>query len=140
MMSTTTYKLHMKNWQVRLVLSILLFLSPLAMAADELLLSAALEGRAQDLFAQVRCMVCQGEVIKESNSELAVAMRALIREQIASGMQDEQIIDYLIERYGMQVVTRPIFNYYTAALWLLPWIFLGWGLYRIYRQLRAAHE
>lgn len=143
MMSTTIYKLHMKSWHVRLILDILfivLLMPAIAMAKDEPLPNAALENRAQNLFTQVRCMVCQGEVIKESNADLAVAMRALIREQIASGMHDDEIIAYLVERYGMQVVTKPAFNHYTAMLWLLPWAFLLWGLYRIFRQLRITYE
>lgn len=142
MMSTMIYKIHMTSWLVRLLLKIylILFFPAVIIAAENPLPDATLENRAQALFAQVRCMVCQGEVIKESNAELAVAMRTLIREQLANGWHDEQIIAYLVERYGMQVITKPALNSYTAILWLLPWILLLWGVYFAYQKLRITHD
>ncbi len=130
-----------QSQSVRLFINLLCFFIlfvPQA-AAEQPLANAHLEERAQVLFTQVRCMVCQGEVIKESNAALAVAMRSVIRTQIAQGWHDEQIIDYLVERYGMQVTTKPILNKYTAFLWMAPWLLLLWGVYFICRRLKVEH-
>src|SRR5262245_4947472 len=74
--------------------------TPPPSAAGESFSDPALESRARHLQRQLRCLVCQGESIDESNSTLAADLRRLVREQIAAGRSDQQIQDFLLARYG----------------------------------------
>ena len=66
--------------------------------------------RAIELFKEVRCLVCQGQTIHESNAELAEDIKKLIREKISQGETDRQIKEYLVERYGDWILMTPPFN------------------------------
>ena len=91
-------------------------------AAEEFLPEAE-EKRAQNLFLQVKCLACAGQVIESSNTEVSFEMRKLIRQQILSGLSDDQIKQYLVDNYGAQILTSPPVNQETALLWFLPLIF-----------------
>jgi cytochrome c-type biogenesis protein CcmH len=84
-----------------------------------------LEARAHALQRQLRCMVCQGQSIDESNAELAQDLRRLVREQIAAGKSDSQILDYLHARYGDFILMQPPVENATLLLWLAPLLALG---------------
>ena len=84
----------------------------------------ALEARARGLQKELRCMVCQGESIDESNAPLAADLRALIREHIKAGESDGQIKQYLVARYGDFILMKPPFDANTYALWLTPFVAL----------------
>lgn len=98
-----------------------------AMEAGEALSKPQDEARALALGQGLRCMVCQGESINDSPADLALAMRALVREKIVAGWQDEAILAYMQERYGDKILMKPPLRSDTALLWLAPLISLGVG-------------
>lgn len=85
------------------------------------------EARAQDLMREIRCMVCAGESIMDSNAGMAVDMRRYVREQVAQGRSDGQVRQALIERFGHEVLMRPSFDARSAPLWIAPVAFLLLG-------------
>jgi cytochrome c-type biogenesis protein CcmH len=98
-----------------------------AMEAGEALPSPIQEKRAIDIFNQLRCVVCQSEAITESPADMAKDLRALVREQISQGLSDQQILNFVHERYGDYVLLKPPLKNETALLWFIPIIFLGIG-------------
>jgi cytochrome c-type biogenesis protein CcmH len=80
----------------------------------------AKESRARDLSRELRCMVCQNQSIDDSEAPLARDLRLLVRERIAAGDSDGQVIDFLVARYGEFVLLKPRFVSHTWLLWLLP--------------------
>jgi len=81
--------------------------------------------RYQALINELRCLVCQNQSIAESNAPLAEDLRAQVRAQIAAGKSDEEIIEFLTERYGDFVRYRPAFKGRTLLLWLGPFALLA---------------
>jgi cytochrome c-type biogenesis protein CcmH len=88
---------------------------------------AKVEQRLKALAEELRCLVCQNQTIADSNAALALDLRNQIRTQIAEGRSDEQIRDYMVERYGDFVLYRPPFKASTLALWLGPFLLLAVG-------------
>ena len=87
------------------------------------------EARALDLMEELRCLVCQGQSIADSDAEIAGDMRDLVRRRIAEGDDPETIRAWLVERYGSWVSYKPATGPGTWALWLAPLLFLlmgGW--------------
>ena len=95
------------------------------------------DSRAIELFKEVRCLVCQGQTIHESNAELAEDIKKLIREKISQGETDRQVKEYLVERYGDWILMTPPFNSLTYILWSFPFLILIIGAFAIYRQKRS---
>lgn len=109
------------------VLFLTLLLSPLpalAVNPDEILSDPRLEERARDLSAQLRCMVCQNQSIDDSNAELARDLRILVRERLVDGDSDEEVIDYVVSRYGEFVLLKPRLSARTVLLWGAPAVLL----------------
>ena len=99
----------------------LLALSPaIAVTPDEFLSDPALEARARALSKELRCMVCQNQSIDDSDAPLARDLRILVRERLQAGESDQQVINFLVARYGEFVLLRPRFSWRTALLWLAP--------------------
>ncbi|MFO1128186.1 MAG: cytochrome c-type biogenesis protein [Rhodospirillales bacterium] len=98
-----------------------------AVQPDEMLADPALEARAREVSRELRCVVCQNESIDDSNAELAHDLRLLVRERIAAGDSDKQVIDYVVSRYGDFVLLRPPFKPTTWALWFGPAVVLAGG-------------
>ena len=98
-----------------------------ALQADELLEDPALEERARDISAQLRCMVCQNESIDESNADLARDLRLLVRERLVAGDTNAEVIDFMVARYGEFVLLNPRVGWHTMALWGAPIVFLLFG-------------
>ena len=99
--------------------------------------------RAVRLSEQLRCLVCQNQTIAESNAELALDLRQQIREQIAAGKTDDDIMQYMVNRYGDFVLYRPPFKATTLVLWLGPALLLIVGVFvlaRVLRSRRAAAD
>src|SRR5262245_52368151 len=92
----------------------------LAVEPDEILSDAALEARARSLSKELRCMVCQNQSIDDSDAPLARDLRVLVRERLQAGDGDQQVIDFLVARYGEFVLLKPRFSAHTALLWLGP--------------------
>lgn len=84
-----------------------------------------LEARAHDLQRQLRCLVCQGQSIDESDAPLAADLRNVVREQLVAGKSDKEILEYLHARFGDFVLMQPPLRPYTWLLWLAPLLALG---------------
>jgi cytochrome c-type biogenesis protein CcmH len=91
-----------------------------AVQPDEVLSDPALEARARAISRELRCMVCQNESIDDSDAPLAHDLRVLVRERLKAGDSDQQIINFLVSRYGEFVLLRPRLSWHTAALWGTP--------------------
>jgi cytochrome c-type biogenesis protein CcmH len=91
-----------------------------AVQPDEILPDPALEMRARDLSRELRCMVCQNQSIDDSDAPLARDLRLLVRDRLKAGDSDQQVLDFLTDRYGQFVLLRPRFGWDTAILWLAP--------------------
>jgi cytochrome c-type biogenesis protein CcmH len=94
--------------------------SALAVQPDEILKDPALESRARVLSQELRCMVCQNQSIDDSDAPLAKDLRVLVRERLTAGDSDNQVIDFLVARYGEFVLLKPRFSAHTMLLWLAP--------------------
>jgi cytochrome c-type biogenesis protein CcmH len=96
----------------------------------------AVEARVMHLATVLRCLVCQNQTLADSNAELAIDLRNQVREQVKAGRSDEQIIDYLVARYGDFVLYRPPVKTTTALLWAGPFVLLVAGLAGLVLTLR----
>jgi cytochrome c-type biogenesis protein CcmH len=101
--------------------------SVLAVQPDEIMSDPVKEARARDLSRELRCMVCQNQSIDDSEAPLARDLRLLVRERIAAGDSDAQVIDFLVARYGEFVLLKPRLNSHTWLLWFLTPLALGAG-------------
>ncbi|KIC48562.1 cytochrome c-type biogenesis protein [Tateyamaria sp. ANG-S1] len=111
----------------RLALLFWLVLSTAALALDpsEMLDDPALEAKARELDHALRCVVCQSEAVASSNAQWAVDARRVIREQIAAGQTQEQVVDFFVERYGEFVLMTPRVSGSNWMLWAAgPLMFL----------------
>ncbi|EAU40114.1 cytochrome c-type biogenesis protein cycl precursor [Fulvimarina pelagi HTCC2506] len=98
-----------------------------AVEPDEVLDDPALEARARQLSAGLRCMVCQNQSIDDSNAGLAKDLRVLVRERLVAGDTNKEVIDYLVSRYGEFVLLQPRVSAGTVALWVTPIVVLFAG-------------
>ncbi|OWV76155.1 cytochrome C [Rhizobium sp. R634] len=107
----------------RLLVALFILCAPVSAFAvnpDEVLADPALEARARTLSAELRCMVCQNQSIDDSNADLAKDLRLLVRERIKDGDSDDQVLNYIVSRYGEFVLLKPRFNNKTVLLWGAP--------------------
>jgi cytochrome c-type biogenesis protein CcmH len=107
----------------------------------ERLADATLETRARAISAELRCVVCQNQSIDESDAELAKDLRNVIRVRIMAGDTDQDVIDFVVARYGEFVLLRPPFKGATFILWFGPVLFALFGLIGIilyYRRRPAS--
>jgi cytochrome c-type biogenesis protein CcmH len=121
-------------WSARFVLIVLALLgaSPLyAVQVDEILPDRVLEERARALSHELRCMVCQNQSIDDSEAPLARDLRLLVRERLKAGDSDNQVVDYMVARYGEFVLLKPRMSWRTAMLWGAPLAILIVGLLAI---------
>jgi len=82
-----------------------------------------------EIFKNIRCLICQGQSVADSNSEFAQTIKLVIREQIKEGKSEKEIYHFLIEKYGEWIVYNPPFNANNFILWLLPYlVFLLGGI------------
>ena len=99
---------------------------------DEILNNQEQELRARDISKNIRCMVCQNQSIDESNAPLAKDLRILIREKIKDGKNNDEIYEFLTDRYGDFILLNPPFKLKTLVLWFFPFIFFGIGIFIIF--------
>jgi cytochrome c-type biogenesis protein CcmH len=113
-----------------------------AVQPDEIMSDPAKESRARDLSRELRCMVCQNQSIDDSEAPLARDLRLLVRERIAAGDSDAQVLDFLVARYGEFVLLKPRLEPHTYLLWLLPPLALAGGGFALWmhnrRRTRSA--
>lgn len=98
-------------------------LSAYALSPETKLSDEFQEQRAMNLFLQVRCLVCNGQVIENSDTEFSFEMRKSIRKKIAAGENDEEIKDELVQEFGEDILTEVSMKKGGFLLWLLPVIF-----------------
>lgn len=127
-----------------LILIVVFFAAPvLAVQPDEILTDPGLEARARAISTLIRCPVCQGETIDDSNATIARDLRLVVRERLLAGDSDDQVIDYLVSRYGEFILFRPRLVGANLILWvagpaLLLVSLIGAGAY--IRRRRFAPE
>jgi cytochrome c-type biogenesis protein CcmH len=109
-----------------------------AVLPDEVLPDPALETRAREISAGVRCMVCQNQSIDDSEATLARDLRLLVRERLVAGDSDDQVIQFLVDRYGEFILLEPRFSVRTWILWSAPAFFLLAGALIMWRRSRRA--
>ncbi|MBW8639454.1 cytochrome c-type biogenesis protein CcmH [Hoeflea sp. WL0058] len=107
-----------------------------AVTPDEMLDDPALEQRARAISAGLRCLVCQNQSIDDSDAELAHDLRVLVRQRLVEGDSDEEVINYVVSRYGEFVLLRPRLTAQTIALWSTPAILLAIGLIWLVASIR----
>ena len=110
-----------------------------AVNPDEILKDPVLEARARVVGKELRCLVCQNQSIDDSDADLARDLRVLVRERITQGDSNEEVIDYVVSRYGDFVLLNPPFKLKTYALWFGPWIILVFGIGVIWVFYRRRH-
>lgn len=113
---------------------------PPAHWANRQLPDARQEARAQALMEELRCLVCQGQSIADSDAEMAGDMRDLVRRRIAAGESPGEIRSWLVERYGAWVTYRPPSSPLTWPLWLAPLALLAGGLLIARSRLKRRRE
>ena len=113
-----------------------------AVSPDEMLKDPALEERARALGQELRCLVCQNQSIDDSDADLARDLRHVVRERLLDGATDEEVKDYLVDRYGAFVLLRPPVQPSTWMLWAGPAIIflLGATAVHFYVRRRPTRE
>ena len=129
----------------RLILGLCLFFGAMLFSAHaaETRLPEPQEARLRELARELRCLVCQNESLAESHAPLAGDLREEIREQMRAGASDEEIVQYLVARYGDFVTYRPPFNMRTLLLWFGPFAILAMmlaSLWSFHRRARASRS
>jgi cytochrome c-type biogenesis protein CcmH len=121
------------------LISITMMSPAYAVNPDEILEDPALEARARVVGKELRCLVCQNQSIDDSDADLARDLRVLVRERITQGDSNEEVIDYVVSRYGDFVLLNPPFKLKTYALWFGPWVILVFGVVVIWLFYRRRH-
>ncbi len=102
--------------------------------------SPALEARYTDLIKKLRCLVCQNQNLADSNAELARDLRDKTYDMIVSGRSDDEITEFMVNRYGSFVLYEPPFNYQTLFLWLTPVLMAAIGGGIFFSMVRRRHR
>lgn len=111
----------------------------LAVQPDEMLDDPELEARAREISRQIRCPVCQGESIDDSNAQISRDLRIIIRERLVAGDSDSEVIDFVVERYGEFVLFNPRATGSNLILWLAgPVMLLAGGTIAVLALRRRA--
>jgi cytochrome c-type biogenesis protein CcmH len=121
-----------------LFIFLLLAFPALAVEPDEVLKDPVLEARARSITHNLRCLVCQGEAVDESQAPLAADLRKLVRERLRAGDSDDAIETYLRERYGDYVMMTPPLNAGTGLLWAAPLLVLLLGTGAAFAFIRRS--
>ena len=121
-----------------LVLLAATFEPALAVTPQERLADPALEQRARQVSAGLRCLVCQNQSIDDSEAPLARDLRVLVRDRIKAGESNTQVTDFVVARYGEYVLLKPPFGLHTALLWGGPALIFLAGAFGVWRIRRSA--
>jgi cytochrome c-type biogenesis protein CcmH len=113
---------------------------PPAEWSDRQLPDPGQEAKARALMDEIRCLVCQGQAVGDSDAELAGDMRHLIRSRIAAGERPDAIRNWLIQRYGNWITYRPPAEPVTWPLWLAPFLLLGTGIWMLRGRVRLRRR
>ncbi len=110
--------------------------SALAIDTERAFDDPVLQSRYEDINRELRCLVCQNQTIADSNASLAGDLRREVREMIAAGKTDDEIRDFMIERYGDFVLYRPRMTGTNFLLWAAPVLLLAVGTFAAVRVVR----
>lgn len=121
-------------------LALLVAAAALADTARDVVADPALEGRVNRLAAELRCLVCQNQSLADSHAPLAIDLKNQVREQLAAGRDERQVIDYMTQRYGDFVLYRPPLKPSTVLLWAGPALLLLLGAALFWRSLLSAQR
>lgn len=121
---------------IAMIFMILTVIPAGAVNPDEVLDDPALEARAREISTNLRCMVCQNQSIDDSDATLARDLRILVRERLVAGDTNEEVTQFLVDRYGEFVLLEPRVNARTWALWAAPPILVLIGIWLIVRRNR----
>lgn len=132
----------MRRWVLGLVCALLLAGPVAAVLPEEQLADPVLEARARAISQELRCVVCQNQSIDDSDAPLAADLRAIVRERLTAGDSDDEVMAYVVARYGNFVRLRPPLDPQTLVLWAAPLLVLipggiGVALY-LRRRSRAG--
>lgn len=114
--------------------------STVLFALEEPLKDVMLEKQAKEIFKSLKCEVCEGQSILDSESEFAKSARNLVREKIQQGYNQEQIYDSLKDSYGESIMFKPPFTPQTALLWLLPFVLVFFGAIVVIFNLKKSKQ
>lgn len=134
---------HFRVFLLSLALSFLALAPAHAVQPDEVLPDAALEARARAISAGLRCLVCQNQSIDDSDAPLARDLRLLVRERLKAGDSDQEIVDFVVARYGEFVLLKPRFLPHTLLLWFATPVVFAAALSLIWvthRRRKAAGQ
>ena len=118
-----------KRWIAAFLLLLIPAMGAFAGEAAPVAADVALEKRVMALAEELRCLVCQNQTIADSNAGLAIDLKNQVREKLAAGMSEREIIDYMVARYGDFVLYRPPVKTVTVLLWFGPPLLLALGLW-----------
>ncbi|MCC2650766.1 MAG: cytochrome [Microvirga sp.] len=123
-----------------LIAALLVSGSAFAVQPGEVLKDPALEKRAREISAGLRCLVCQNQSIDDSDAQLAKDLRLLVRERLVAGDTDDEVERFLVQRYGEFVLLKPTFGTHTLLLWLTPALVLALGGIGAYTAMRKRPQ
>ncbi len=129
----------MKRALACLMLLSTMMISPLVQAKEAALMAAdpVLEKRVMALAYELRCLVCQNQSLGDSHSDFAIDLRSEMREQMSQGKSDEQVIEFMVQRYGDFIRFRPPVKSTTLLLWFGPLLLLMIGALVLFFSLKA---
>jgi cytochrome c-type biogenesis protein CcmH len=127
----------MMNRFAIILASCILTMSASAIDSDKAFDDPEMQARYDKLVAEVRCVTCQNQNIKDSNAFIASDLRREIRRMMSEGKSNDEIKDFLVTRYGDCVLYRPRFEGKTLVLWIAPFLLLLFGGFAMVRVVRS---
>jgi cytochrome c-type biogenesis protein CcmH len=94
--------------------------------------------RLLEVYKNLRCLVCQGQSIADSNSDFAATIKLVVQDQFNNGKTEEEVYNFLISKYGEWIVYQPTFNKNNFLLWVLPYAVLIFGGFIIFLIVRKT--
>ena len=122
---------------VIILTTLCLLIMPVGVFAQDTAITPDVEQQAREVGKQLRCVVCQNQSIEESDAELAADMRQIVRERLAQGDSQGEVIAMMRDRYGDYVLLNPPLQANTAVLWGVPILLvfaIGWGIFTLSRR------
>ncbi|MEC4723636.1 cytochrome c-type biogenesis protein [Noviherbaspirillum sp. CPCC 100848] len=130
----------MRKFLLLMILALHMPAFSISMANENAARNEELERRVMQLSEELRCLVCQNQSIAESNAELAVDLKNQVREKLSSGMQEQEVIDFMVQRYGDFVLYRPPVKTTTMILWFSPVLFLVLALAALFKKVKKQGQ
>ena len=93
-----------------------------------------------DIFKNIRCLICQGQSVADSNSDFAQTIKLVVNDKINKGKTEAEIYDFLITKYGEWIVYKPPFNFSNSFLWILPYLAFLFGGFLIFLVFKKRNN